>query len=65
MVLAGLPHADAAVERLASVLRLHGGYRLAERLEYAIAVGVRVLALTVEERHLILAALEDPPDELA
>jgi hypothetical protein len=38
---------------------------LAHRLERAVADDVELLALTLDERALMLSALEDPPQELA
>jgi hypothetical protein len=38
---------------------------LADRLERALADEVKLLALTIEERAIILGQLEDPPDGLA
>ena len=38
---------------------------LADRLERAITDGVALLALTLDERTIILSQLEDPPDGLA
>ena len=37
---------------------------LADRLERAVTDGVSLLALTLDERAVMLAALEDPPQEL-
>ena len=42
-----------------------GGDDLADRLEHALDDDVKLLALTIDERAIILAALEDPPDGLA
>ena len=38
---------------------------LADRLERALDADVKLLALTLDERALLLSALEDPPQELA
>lgn len=38
---------------------------LADRLERAVTDEVRLLALTIDERAVILGQLEDPPDGLA
>jgi hypothetical protein len=38
---------------------------LADRLDRAVADEVKLLALTLDERALLLAALEDPPQQLA
>jgi hypothetical protein len=64
-MLAGLPVPDDAVEGLAEMVRAAGADDLAERLERAVADNVKLLALTLDERALLLAALEDPPQELA
>jgi hypothetical protein len=49
---------------LAWLVRAAGADELAHRLERTILDGV-LLALTIDERAIILAALEDPPDGLA
>ena len=56
--------ADAVAE-LADTVRATGADELANRLEVALDDGVALLALTIDERAIILAALEDPPDGLA
>ena len=56
---------DRAVEGLAELVRSTGADDLADRLERAVADGVKLIALTLDERALLLAALEDPPPELA
>ena len=64
MMLAGVPvHAEAVAE-LADTVRATGADELADRLEVAVADGVALLASTIDERAIILASLEDPPDEL-
>ena len=65
MMLAGLAVPDPAVEDLAELVRAAGADDLAGRLERAAADGVQLLALTIDERAIILAALDDPPDGLA
>ena len=45
--------------------RLRNEVPLSDRLEVALADGMALLALTIDERAIILAALEDPPQELA
>ena len=45
-------------------LRDAGADDLADRLERALADDGKLLALTLDERALMLAALEDPPDDL-
>ena len=64
-MLAGVPVSAAATGDLASIVRSAGAGELADRLERALADEVKLLALTIDERALILAALEDPPDGLA
>ena len=54
-----------AVADLADTVRATGADDLANRLEVALDDGVAPLALTIDERAIILAALEDPPDGLA
>ncbi len=54
-----------AVADLADTVRATGADDLANRLEVALDDGVALLALTIDERAIILAALEDPPDGLA
>ena len=44
---------------------LPGAEDLAERLERGVTDGVKLLALTLDERAIILSALDDPPHELA
>ena len=65
MMLAGVPVPDEAVAQLAASVRSIGGYDLASRLEGALDDRVALLALTIDERAIILASLEDPPDGLA
>ena len=57
-------HPDHALEDLAGLVRAAGADHLADRLNVAIGDGV-ALALTIDERAIILAALEDPPEGLA
>jgi hypothetical protein len=65
MMLAGVPvHADA-VEDLADTVRTIGADELADRLERGRDEDVKLLALTIDERAIIIASLEDPPQELA
>ena len=58
----GVPIRDEAVLELA---RLVDDPALADRLETAYGRETKVLALTIPERSTILAALEDPPADLA
>ena len=64
MMLAGVRVLADAVAELADTVRATGADELADRLEVALADGVALLALTIDERAIILAALEDPPDGL-
>ena len=64
-MLAGVPVQPDAVAELAATVRATGADALAERLEGALADRVALLALTIDERAIILASLEDPPDGLA
>jgi hypothetical protein len=65
MMLAGLPIPADAIDELAGLLREAGADDLAERLDQALADELKVLALTLGERAVLLAALDDPPHELA
>ena len=64
-MLAGLPVLADAVDELAALVRDAGADDLADRLERAVDDNVKLLALTLDERAHLLAALEDPPQELA
>ena len=64
-MLAGLPVPNDAVQELATLVRDAGVDDLADRLERAVADELKLLALTLDERGVMLAALEDPPQELA
>jgi hypothetical protein len=63
MMLAGVPVLADAVANLVETIRATGADELADRLEQALEDD-KLLALTIEERAIILAALEDPPDGL-
>jgi hypothetical protein len=65
MTLAGLLISAEDVDELAGLIREVGAGDLAHRLERAVADDVKLLALTLDERALMLSALEDPPQELA
>jgi hypothetical protein len=65
MMLAGVPVQAVAVAELTDTVRKTGADDLADRLERALADEVKLLALTIDERAIILASLEDPPRELA
>lgn len=60
-MLAGLPVPDDAIEDLAALARDGGEGELADRLEQALANEVKLLALSLDERALMLSALEDAP----
>jgi hypothetical protein len=53
------------VAELATTVRTIGVDDLADRLAGALNDGVALLALTIDERTIILSTLEDPPDGLA
>jgi glycosyltransferase A (GT-A) superfamily protein (DUF2064 family) len=63
--LAGLPVPADGIRELAAFVRASGGDELADRLERARADEVKLLALTLDEGAVMLAALEDPPRALA
>jgi hypothetical protein len=65
MQLAGIPVRDADVLELVSLLREAEFDLVAEKIECAIEVEVRIMALTITDRGSILRALDDPPDRLA
>ena len=64
MMLAGLPVPDPAIDALAELVRAAGADDLADRLDRALTDGVKLIALTLGERAVMLAAFEDPPPEL-
>ena len=47
------------------MVKVAGAVEFADRLDQAVLDGVSLLALTIDERTIILAQLEDPPDDLA
>lgn len=59
------PGPNDATEELAALVRVAGAAALADRLELALDNQVKLLALSLDERALMLSALEDPPQELA
>ena len=65
MMLAGLPVSKDAVDDLARLVRAAGADELADRLDRAVADEVKLLALTLDERAIMLSSLEDPPDQLS
>ena len=60
VMLAGLPVSEAATAELAGMVRAAGAEELADRLDRGLDDDVKLLALTIDERAVILAALEDP-----
>ena len=65
VMLAGLPVPNDRVAELAELARAGGAHDLADRLEGALDDGVALLALTIDERAIVLDQLEDPPDPTA
>jgi hypothetical protein len=65
MMLAGVSVSSDAVAELARIVRAAGADEFADRLGRALADEVKLVALTIDERAIILAALDDPPDGLA
>ena len=65
MMLAGLPVPADGVHELADLVRVAGAVDLADRLEQSLENEVKLLALSLDERALMLSALEDPPKGLA
>jgi hypothetical protein len=59
--LAGIPGSDADVETLTKLLREAELPLTAEKLEKALLLETRVLALTITDRESILQALADAP----
>src|SRR5829696_1763723 len=60
MMLAGVPVLADAVAELAGTVRTIGAHELADRLEVAPEDDVKLLALTIDERAIILGSLEEP-----
>lgn len=65
VMLAGLPIPATATAELASMVRATGADELADRLERALDDEVKLLGLTIDERAIIINALDDPPEGLA
>jgi hypothetical protein len=65
MMLAGVSVPDGAVGMLARSARLAGADKLGQRLERAIEDRAALVALTIDERAIVLSMLDDPPAELA
>jgi hypothetical protein len=64
-MLAGVPVSAESVAELADIVPATGGDKLADRLERALRDEVKLLGPEIDERAIILAALDDPPDKLA
>ena len=64
-MLAGVSVPADATAELARTIRATGADVLADRLERALGDEVKLLALTIDERAIILDALDDPPDGLS
>ena len=64
MMLAGVTVGRLRGRGLAWLVREAGADVLADRLEHALTVGTKLLALTIDERAIILDQLDDPPDDL-
>jgi hypothetical protein len=64
-MLASVPVAAESVTELAGIVRAADAYLLAHWLQRALADQVRLLALTIDERAIILPQLEDLPNGLA
>jgi hypothetical protein len=62
MMLSGVRVRTQQVQLLASML---DGDALAQKLERGIANGNTIVALSIEDRHRIVAVLDDPPSGLA
>ena len=60
-MLAGVPVSAESTAELAGIVRAAGADVLADLLERALDDQVKLLALTIEERAIILGQLEDPP----
>jgi hypothetical protein len=63
--LAGVPVSVHATAQLADLVRAVGADDLANRLEDSLDDNAKLLALTVDERAIILGTLDDPPADLA
>ena len=64
-MLAGVDFSPEWVAELAKVVKVAGAVELADRLDRAVDDDVALLALTIDERAIILASLEDPPEGLS
>ena len=63
MQLAGVPIRDDDVRELERLLREGGLFDVASKLDQAITMETRVLALTVVDRESMLWALDEPPTD--
>lgn len=59
VMLAGVPVPDDVTAMLAGMVRAAGAGDLADRLDRALAVDVKLLALTIDERAIILDRLDE------
>jgi hypothetical protein len=64
-MLAGLTVPDKEVLELAGIVRSAGFVDLGEKLETAYDRETKVLALTIDEREMLIRSLDDPPESLA
>ena len=60
MMLAGVPVPTDAVDELADLVRAADADDLADRLEHALADETKLLALTIDERAIILGRARGP-----
>ncbi|MBA3382405.1 MAG: hypothetical protein H0T97_11190 [Actinobacteria bacterium] len=65
MQLVGVPIRDDDVRELVDALWVGGFEDVAHKLEHAIAMETKVLALTIPDREGILRVLDDPPETVA
>jgi len=65
MMLAGTPVPPDAMAALAAQVRAADAGDLADRLDRALADDVKILALTIADRSIVLFVLDDPPEGLA
>ena len=63
MQLAGVPIRDNDVRELPRLLREGGFVDVASKLDHALTMETRVLALTVVDRESMLRALDEPPTD--
>jgi len=65
MMLAGTPVPPDAMAALAAQVRAADAGDLADRLDRALADDVKILALTIADRSIVLFVLDDAPEGLA